>query len=147
MTTPKTKLPFSIQTSDLIRLSVAVLAGAIAYWQVTQQWSAQNEQAARMAYRDFLKVSMDNPKLSAGFEANGDFTVLDEEQYFWYATLMTETFEEVLAHVPNIDSWIDLVKIQVDMHCGFYVSDNFVPELYSVKLQDTVSEVLEEIDC
>lgn len=133
--------------AGLFQIILAIGAGAIAYWQVTEQWAAQNEQAARNAYRDFLKVSMENPTLSGGDFGDFQHTDIESEKYFWYATLMTETFEQVLAHVPNIESWIDLVKVQVDMHCTFYNSGDFVAELYSLELQNIVEGVISEIEC
>ena len=147
---PHEKSRFSLiwaSSAGLLQVLLAIGAGVIAYWQVTEQWAAQNEQAARSPYRDFLQISMDNPNLSRGLFDDVTYSMLEEEQYFWYVTLMTETFEQVLAHVPNIDSWIDLVQQQVDMHCAFYSSEDFVPDLYSLHLQEIVDETLSGIDC
>ena len=58
---------FWASLAGLLQVALAVSAGVIAYWQVTEQWTVQNEQAARDAYKDFLKISMDHPTLSGGY--------------------------------------------------------------------------------
>ena len=126
---PQNNSVFWASLAGLLQVALAVSAGVIAYWQVTEQWAVQNEQAARDAYKDFLKISMDHPTLSGGYSSDYEYTEQDDEQYFWYVTLMT-TFEQVLAYVPNIDAWIDLLELQVDIHCEYYSSDDFQPELY-----------------
>ena len=138
---------FWASLAGLLQVALAVSAGVIAYWQVTEQWAVQNEQAARDAYKDFLKISMDHPTLSGGYLSDYEYTEQDDEQYFWYVTLMTETFEQVLAYVPNIDAWIDLLELQVDIHCEYYSSDGFQPQLYSQRLQEVVDKVLAQGDC
>ncbi|MAV48141.1 MAG: hypothetical protein CBC49_009050 [Alphaproteobacteria bacterium TMED89] len=133
--------------AGLLQVALAISAGVIAYWQVTEQWAVQNEQAARDAFKDFLKISMDNPAISGGLLSDYEYTEQDDERYFWYVTLMTETFEQVLAYVPNVQAWIDLLELQVDIHCEFYASEGFQPELYSTRLQTVVDKVLAQGEC
>ena len=63
---PQNNSVFWASLAGLLQVALAVSAGVIAYWQVTEQWAVQNEQAARDAYKDFLKISMDHPTLSGG---------------------------------------------------------------------------------
>ena len=40
-----------------------------------------------------------------------------------------------------------LLELQVDIHCEYYSSDDFQPELYSPRLQEVVQQVLAQGDC
>ena len=50
-----------------------------------------------------------------------------------------------MAHVPAVEAWIDLAKVQMDLHCVFYYSDEYIPELYTKKFQNLVAEVLKDL--
>lgn len=139
-----------IAFSGISNAILAIIAFIVAFWQLNAQWQIQNEQAAREGFRDLLKVSMDRPHLSHPDLLDREYNDLEAEQYFWYMTLMNETFEQVLAHVPSVEAWIDLAYVQIDLHCIFYYSDEYIPELYSKEFQDLVDEVKADLplkDC
>lgn len=130
--------------SDLSRILLTLAAGFIAFWQVNAQWQVENERAARLAFREFLTVSMNNPAYSRPDLLERPFTSLEYEQYFWYVNFMSQTFEEVFAYVPEVDAWVDLAETQIALHCAFFDSDEYVPELYSQRFQDTVARIIAE---
>lgn len=130
--------------ADLSRILLAVIAGLVAFWQFNQQWRIENERGARAAYREFLIISMNNPELSRPDLLDQDATPIENERYFWYVNLMSQTFEEVFAHVPEVDAWVAIAEIQIAFHCGFYLGDDYDPLLYSTRFRDTVDRIIDE---
>lgn len=130
--------------SDLSRILLAIVAGLVAFWQFNEQWRIENERGARAAYREFLVISMNNPEMSRPDLLEHDATPLEYERYFWYVNLMSQTFEEVFAHVPEVDAWVAIAEIQIAFHCAFYLGDDYDPALYSDRFQDTVARISEE---
>lgn len=130
--------------ADLTRIALAVAAGLVAFWQFNEQWRIENERGARAAYRDFLVISMNNPEMSRPDLLDHDATPLEYERYFWYVNLMSQTFEEVFAHVPEVEAWVAIAEIQIAYHCGFYLGDDYDPALYSLRFRETVDRIIEE---
>ena len=130
--------------ADLTRILLAVIAGLVAFWQFNQQWQIENERGARAAYREFLVISMNNPEVSRPDLLVRDATPIENERYFWYINLMNQTFEEIFAHVPEIDAWVNIAEIQIAFHCGFYLGDDFDPALYSQRFRETVQRIIED---
>lgn len=89
-------------------------------------------------------ISMNNPEVSRPDLLERDATPIENERYFWYVNLMNQTFEEVFAHVPEIDAWVNIAEIQIAFHCGFYLGDDFDPALYSQRFRETVQRIIEE---
>lgn len=130
--------------ADLTRISLAVVAGLVAFWQFNEQWRIENERGARAAYREFLVISMNNPELSRPDLLDHDATPTEYERYFWYVNLMSQTFEEVFAHVPEVDAWVSIAELQIAYHCGFYLGEDYDPALYSARFQETVTRIVAE---
>ena len=129
---------------DMVRVTLMVGAILLASEQISSQWRIQNEQDARAAFRDYLRISMENPKYSHPDLLERDFDDVEAEEYFWYVQLMSQTFEEVFAHVPEVDAWIDLAEVQLTLHCRFFASENYVADLYSAQFQETIAKILAE---
>lgn len=69
---------------------------------------------------------------------------IENERYFWYVSLMSQAFEEVFAHVPEVDAWVAIAEIQIAFHCGFYLGDDYDPSLYSARFRGTVDRIIDE---
>ncbi|MGI9365565.1 MAG: hypothetical protein ACR2O8_10315 [Rhizobiaceae bacterium] len=129
---------------------IAAFAAGAAYVQFTSQWRLENAIAAKGAYREFLKLSLQYPQFSRPDLLGRKFTPTEYEQYFWYVNVMSQTFEEVFAFVPEVDNWNWIAREQFRLHCGFFHGGEYLPELYSSRFQSVVSEVLAkypEKDC
>lgn len=119
----------------------AVAVFCLGLWQFNEQWKIENANQAREGYRNFLQTSLVQPNYSRPDILGRPYTDAEYEQYFWYVTLMVQSFEEIFAHVPNEPRWEYVAREQFRVHCGFFRGDDFIPELYS----DTFRSILEDV--
>ena len=124
---------------------LTAIAAAGAYVQFTAQWHLENVAAAKSAYNDFMKLSLDNPMLSRPDLVDREFTALEYEKYFWYANIMSQTFERVFQYAPDQEQWNWIAREQFRLHCGFYSGDDYDPELYSERFRELVASTLADI--
>ena len=126
----------------ILGIVLTITAGIVAYWQFNTQWQLENERGAKAAFREYLKISLDHPHLARPDPENRPLNAQEQEQYFWYISLMNETFEEVFAHVPDLEAWTDLAEVQIGAHCAFFQGADYVPALYSERFQNLVIQTL-----
>lgn len=122
----------------------AIAVVALGLWQFNEQWKIENANQARAGYRTFLQTSLANPTYSRPDILGRPFTDAEYEQYFWYVTLMVQSFEEIFAHVPNEPRWEHVAREQFRLHCGFFSGDEYIPELYSDRFNTILQSVLDE---
>jgi hypothetical protein len=113
--------------ASLASAVVAVLALGGIVWQVGQSARQAREQSARDIYREFLNLSIQNPKF-----ANADYCTLKREgsetAYLEYVDYMLYTAEQVLTADPQ---WRGVVEEQLERHdaavCRIDSLDDFTP--------------------
>lgn len=123
----------------------AIAVFGLGLWQFSEQWKIENANQAREGYRTFLQTSLANPNYSRPDILGRPYTDAEYEQYFWYVTLMVQSFEEIFAHVPNEPRWEFIAREQFRVHCGFFRSDEFIPELYSDEFKSILEGVLNSL--
>ena len=126
----------------LIATGITIGAFIIAYGQYVTQSQIENERQAKQAYYDFMEISMNNPLYSKPGLRDGPMTDLEYEGMYWYMQIMSQTLEQVFEFVPDEDSWNYNALLQFRLHCGYFVSENYVPEVHSEHFQSLVEEAL-----
>lgn len=134
------QIPIS-SAADIVRVLLAFVAGAVAFWQFNTQWAVENERGARIAYREFLNVAIEHPELADPGILGFNFSREENTEYFWYVQLMNHTFEEIFAHVPTNKAWVKLAEDQIAFHCWFYEGEAYFADVYSQTFQETVKRV------
>lgn len=126
-------------------LATAITLGAfvIAYGQYVTQSRIENERQAKQAYFNFMEVSMQNPLYSKPGLREEPLTDLEYEGYYWYMQIMSQTFEQVFEFVHDEESWDYNALLQFQLHCGFFTSIDYVPEVHSKRFQELVDEAIE----
>ena len=127
----------------LIATGITIGAFIIAYGQYVTQSQIENERQAKQAYYDFMEISMNNPLYSKPGLRDEPLTDLEYEGYYWYMQIMSQTFEQVFEFVNDEESWEYNALLQFQLHCGFFMSVDYVPDVHSDRFQDLVEEAIE----
>ncbi len=86
---------------------------------------------------------MNNPLYSKPGLRDKPLTDLEYEGFYWYMQIMSQTLEQVFEFVPNEDSWNYNALLQFQLHCGYFTSVDYVPELHSQHFQKLVEEAID----
>jgi len=98
---------------------IAIVAGAIAIWQVISNAKSQRRSAAYASYHQYLTLCMENPNLAFGVQGN-IVTNLDEyAKYKWFIATMLLCFEEILISCPREKDWTATINSQLRRHVWF----------------------------
>jgi len=127
----------------IIATAITVGAFVIAYGQYVTQSKIENERQAKQAYYDFMEISMNNPLYSKPGLRDEPLTDLEYEGFYWYMQIMSQTLEQVFEFVPDEESWNYNALLQFRLHCGYFLSEDYVPEVHSERFQDLVEEALD----
>ena len=130
-------------------IATGITAGAfvIAYGQYVTQSRIENARQAKDSYYRFMEISMNNPLYSKPGLREDPLTDLEYEGYYWYMQIMSQTFEQVFEFVPDEDSWTYNALLQFRLHCGFFLSEDYQPEVHSAQFQQLVDQAIDtELD-
>lgn len=127
----------------IIATAITIGAFVIAYGQYVTQSRIENERQAKQAYYDFMEISMNNPLYSKPGLREEPLSDLEYEGYYWYMQIMSQTFEQVFEFVDDQDSWKYNALLQFQLHCQFFMSIDYDPELHSETFQELVDEAIE----
>ena len=86
---------------------------------------------------------MNNPLYSKPGLRDETLTALEYEGFYWYMQIMSQTLEQVFEFVPDEESWNYNALLQFRLHCRYFLSEDYVPEVHSERFQDLVEEALE----
>ena len=126
----------------LIATGITIGAFVIAYGQYVTQSRIENERQAKQSYYDFMEISMNNPLYSKPGLRDKPLTDLEYEGFYWYMQIMSQTLEQVFEFVPDEESWNYNALLQFRLHCGYFLSVDYLPEVHSQHFQDLVEEAL-----
>ena len=127
----------------IIDTSITAGAFVIAYGQYVTQSKIENERQAKQAYYDFMEISMNNPLFSKPGLRDEPLTDLEYEGFYWYMPIMSQTLEQVFEFIPDEESWNYNALLQFRLHCGYFLSVDYLPEVHSERFQELVEEALD----
>jgi len=81
---------------------------------------------------------MNNPLYSKPGLRDETLTDLEYEGFYWYMQIMSQTLEQVFEFVPDEESWNYNALLQFRLHCRYFLSEDYVPEVHSERFQDLV---------
>ena len=126
----------------IIATSITIGAFIVAYGQYVTQSRIENERQAKQSYYDFMEISMNNPLYSKPGLRDEPLTDLEYEGFYLYMQIMSQTLEQVFEFVPDEESWNYNALLQFRLHCGYFLSVDYVPEVHSERFQNLVDEAL-----
>lgn len=126
-----------------IAAGITIGAFVIAYGQYVTQSRIESERQAKQSYYNFMEISMNNPLYSKPGLRDEPLTALEYEGFYWYMQIMSQTLEQVFEFVPDEESWNYNALLKFRLHCGYFVSENYVPEVHSEHFQALVEEALD----
>jgi hypothetical protein len=121
---------------------VALVAVLVAWRQLVLNRINQRETTAKVTFRDYLKLAIENADL-----AGGDMSKLSGErldQYAWFVCYFLWAVEEVLDFAKRDPVWLENVRLQMLAHREFFRNDpEFQRDLptYSEDVQELVRRV------
>lgn len=128
----------------LIATAITIGAFIIAYGQYVTQANIENARQAKQSYYRFMEISMENPLYSKPGLRAEPMNDLEYEGYYWYMQMMSQTFEQVFEFVPDEANWTYNALLQFRLHCGFFLSVDYEPDVHSLRFQELVEEALDE---
>lgn len=146
----------AVTIGTLVMAAAAVAALIYAHWQISENRRAERRANANELWREILRFSFDNPKLSnpalglAEFDYDGG-TIDGSRELFQKYEVFVDTIlnasEEILEVLPTKE-WIAAVRIELRPHRGYLLSRHFQGsgylEPYTPKfrafMHDTLSE-------
>jgi len=127
----------------LIATAITIGAFVIAYGQYVTQSRLEHERQAKQAYYSFMEISMNNPLFSKPGLRDEPLSDLEYEGFYWYMQIMSQTLEQVFEFIPNEDSWNYNALLQFRLHCAYFQSVDYLPEMHSQHFQDLVDEAID----
>jgi hypothetical protein len=119
---------------------IAVIALVFAYLQIRSSQQSQQQATAKEIYRDYLRLSFDNPSLAS--PKDDDQEIISDYRYRWFVAVMLNACEEILATFGNDDTWNNVVLAEMEYHKTYLHSQFFLStredrgwELYSSELR------------
>ncbi|MDG2339595.1 MAG: hypothetical protein P8L32_00155 [Paracoccaceae bacterium] len=107
------------------------------------QSKIENARQAKQSYYDFMEISMNNPLFSKPGLRDEPLSDLEYEGFYWYMQIMSQTLEQVFEFVPDEESWNYNALLQFRLHCGYFLSVDYLPEVHSEHFQNLVEEALD----
>jgi hypothetical protein len=127
----------------IIATSITIGAFVVAYGQYVTQSKIENARQAKQSYYDFMEISMNNPLFSKPGLRDEPLSDLEYEGFYWYMQIMSQTLEQVFEFVPDEESWNYNALLQFRLHCGYFLSVDYLPEVHSEHFQNLVEEALD----
>lgn len=111
--------------SNIVMGLLAVIAAAIAWYQVRVSHRDQKRTTAKEIYREYLERAFENPKLSSpshptSYYPYNKITADDQlfEQYEWYVSYLLLAVEEIL-DLEESEQWKETLKKQIRFHTEY----------------------------
>jgi|SRR5450631_3202057 hypothetical protein len=99
---------------------VALIAVLLAWRQLALNRANQRETTAKTTFRDFLKLAVEHPELSAG---NYETIAKSErllEQYEWFVGYFLWAAEELFEFTPREDVWSRNLQLLANYHSAYF---------------------------
>ncbi|MGK5022819.1 hypothetical protein [Janthinobacterium sp. LB2P10] len=95
---------------------IAILAGAVAVWQIIASAKAQRRSTAYALYQQYLTLAMENPEFAHGDQI--EITKFSDRyrKYKWFVSSMLLCFEEILISCPKESDWENNIRSQLSRH-------------------------------
>ena len=135
-------------------LIVALCALRFAREQISEAKNTQREATAKDIYRDYLKLTFENPKFAnpAEFigEADGNWKRKGEwnkdERYRWFVAFMLNSCDEIARSKQGDKNWRTTIHMDLKAHFDYLESPQFEEDggwgLYSRELKDIWKDVV-----
>jgi len=124
---------------------VALFAVLLAWRQLALNRANQRETTAKATFREYLKLAVQYPELSAG---NYETVVKDGnlERYEWFVGYFLWAAEELFEFAPSEAVWGRNLQMLADYHCAYFKnsSDFMAKEFgtYSAKTQALIKRAI-----
>jgi nitrate reductase gamma subunit len=108
------------QIAPIVTLVVALFALVLAWRQLALNRANQRETTAKTTFRDYLKLAVEHPELSAG---NYEVVAKDDkllEQYEWFVGYFLWAAEELFEFAPQEDVWGRNLQMLANYHCAYF---------------------------
>ena len=112
--------------AQLVLTVIALGALAFAYLQIRFAQRSQREATAKEIYRDYLRLSFDNPNLASPDE--GDQKIIADYKYRWFAAVMLNACEEILEVFATDITWREVVLAEMEYHKRYLHSKFFLAD-------------------
>jgi hypothetical protein len=99
---------------------VAVFALAVAYVQITAARESQREATAKDVFRDYLRLSFENPEYGAPSK-----NLNQDEKYRWFVAVALNACDEIASSVLPDESWQKVIRGVLVLHRKYLVSAEF----------------------
>jgi hypothetical protein len=124
---------------------VALFAVLLAWRQLALNRANQRETTAKATFREYLKLAVEHPELSAG---NYETVLRDGnlEQYKWFVGYFLWAAEELFEFAPKEAVWGRNLQMIADYHCAYFKNaPDFMGkefDTYSTKTQNLIKRAI-----
>lgn len=137
-------MEYAVQVSTIAVPFIALVALAVAIWQIKAGRNAAQRAAAYTIYQAYLRLAMDNPAFSS---PDKEKIMSNDElfsRYKWYVSNMLLSFEEILLISPHQTDWETALKSQLKTHSWYLpISSSVQRGDWKPVLMSLISEVTE----
>ncbi len=118
-----TTLSKAASLANIATAVIAVIALCIAVWQIRVGQQTQREASARDAFKEYLKLAMENPEFADVRLAKVSKSETGRSGYKWFVSYFLFSAEQIHQSFPDDPEWAAALSNQVCYH-RVYLQDS-----------------------